>query len=202
MTDVLDEAIYLTNTLTRKKEKFGPIDPKEVRIYTCGPTVYRDIHIGNLRTYLMADILKRVLIYNGYKVKHIKNITDVGHMRTDEEHSQAIDPVIVEALKRGKTPQEIAKEYTDQFMEDEKRLNILPADIFPKATEHIKEMIEITKTLLDKGFAYETAGAVYFNVKKFDDYGKLSGNTLKKMIQLLEAVRVSSETDKKDSADF
>ena len=194
--------IFLTNTLTRKKEKFGPIDSKEVRIYTCGPTVYRDIHIGNLRTYLMADILKRVLIYNGYKVKHIKNITDVGHMRTDEEHSQAIDPVIVEALKRGKTPQEIAKEYTDQFMEDEKRLNILPADIFPKATEYIKEMIEITKTLLDKGFAYETAGAVYFNVKKFDDYGKLSGNTLKKMNQLLEAVRVSSETDKKDSVDF
>src|SRR3989344_4264363 len=150
----------------------------------------------------MADILKRVLIYNDHKVKHIKNITDVGHMRSDEQSQNQIDPIIAEALKQGKTPQQIAEEYTKQFLQDEKRLNILPADIFPKATEYIKEMIEITKTLLEKGYAYETDGTVYFNVKKFDDYGKLSGNTLKKMNQLLEAVRVSSETDKKDSADF
>src|SRR3990167_196311 len=199
MTDVLDEAIYLTNTLTRKKEKFVPIDPKEVRIYTCGPTVYRDIHIGNLRTYLAADILKRVLIYNGHKVKHIKNITDVGHMRTDEGQGQAFDPIIIEALEQGKTPQQIAETYTNKFFEDEKSLNILPADTFPKATEHIKEMIEMTKTLIDKGYAYvtdgkeldaeggagrentdpdqyrEKYGTVYFNVKKFTDYGHLSG---------------------------
>ena len=202
MTDVLDEAIYLTNTLTRKKEKFVPIDPKEVRIYTCGPTVYRDIHIGNLRTYLMADIIKRILIYNGYKVKHIKNITDVGHMRTDEGQGQAFDPIIVEALEQGKTPQQIAETYTQKFLEDEKRLNILPADTFPKATEHIKEMIELTKRLVDKGYAYVTDGTIYFNVKKFKNYGQLSGNTLGKMDKLLEAVRVATETDKKDSADF
>ena len=220
--------IFLTNTLTRKKEKFIPLNKKEVRMYTCGPTVYRDIHIGNLRTYLMADILKRVLIYNDHKVKHIKNITDVGHMRTDEQSQNQIDPIIAEALKQGKTPQQIAEEYTKQFLQDEKRLNILPADVFPKATEHIKEMIEITKALLEKGYAYEADGtvldaeggakrgkagirgeaehgnfgAVYFDVKKFKKYGQLSGNTLAKMNKLLEAVRVSSETDKKDSIDF
>jgi len=193
--------IFLTNTLTRKKEKFEAINPDKVGIYSCGPTVYRDIHIGNLRTYLMADILKRVLTYNGYKVFHVKNITDVGHMRTDERQGQ-IDPVIAEALEEGKTPQEIANEYTKKFFEDEKALNIIPSDIFPKATEHTQEMIELTKTLIEKGFAYETDGTVYFNVKKVADYGKLSGNTLDKMDKLLEAVRVSSETDKKDSVDF
>jgi cysteinyl-tRNA synthetase len=193
--------ICLNNTLTRKKEKFEAINPDKVGIYSCGPTVYRDIHIGNLRTYLMADLLKRVLTYNGYKVFHVKNITDVGHMRTDERQGQ-IDPVIAEALKEGKTPQEIASEYTKKFIEDEKSLNIISADVFPKATEHINEMIELTKQLIEKGFAYETDGTVYFDVKKFADYGKLSGNTLDKMDKLLEAVRISSETDKKDAVDF
>jgi cysteinyl-tRNA synthetase len=220
--------IFLTNTLSRKKEKFVPIKKGKVGIYSCGPTVYRDIHIGNLRTYLAADILKRALLYNGYKVQHIKNITDVGHMRTDEEHGQAIDPVIVEALKQGKTPQEIAAEYTKRFFEDEKQINILPADAYPLATDHVKEMIELTKTLVEKGYAYvtggrvlaaesgakrgkagirgeadhESFGTVYFDVKKFEKYGQLSGNTLDKTNKLLEAVRVSSETDKKDSVDF
>ncbi len=220
--------IFLTNTLSRTKEKFGPIKKGQAGIYTCGPTVYRDIHIGNFRTYLMADILRRVLIYNGYKVKHVKNITDVGHMRTDERAGIVVDPVIAEALKQGKTPQEIAETYTKKFFEDEKRLNILPANVYPKATEHVQEMIELTKTLLNKGYAYETDGTVldaevgakrekagirsetehksfgtiYFNVKKFANYGKLSGNTLNKMDKLLKAVRVATETDKKDSADF
>jgi len=191
------------NTLSRKKEKFVPVDLKRAGIYSCGPTVYRDIHIGNLRTYLAADILKRVLTYNGYKVFHVKNITDVGHMRTDRtHHHEAFDPVIAEALKEGKTPQQIAKEYTEKFFEDEKELNILPADVFPKATEHVKEMIRLTRALLEKGYAYETDGTIYFDVKKFKDYGKLSGNTLEKMDKLLEAVRVATETDKKESADF
>src|SRR3989344_3947085 len=182
---------FLTNTFTRKKEKFTSIVKGNVGIYSCGPTVYRDIHIGNLRTYLAADILKRVLIYNGYKVKHIKNITDVGHMRIDEGQGSSFDPIITEALKQGKTPQQIAETYTKQFITDEQRLNILPADTFPKATDHIKEMIKLTKVLLDKGFAYEADGTVYFNVKKFEGYGHLSGNTLDKMGKLLEAVRVA-----------
>ena len=194
--------IFLSNTLTRKKEKFVPIEKGKVGIYSCGPTVYRDIHIGNLRTYLAADIFKRTLIYNDYKVKHIKNITDVGHMRTNEGQGQAFDPIIIEALEQGRTPQQIAQEYTEKFFTDEKRLNILPADTFPKATEHIKEMIQLTKTLIDAGYAYNADGTVYFNVKKFTNYGKLSGNTLNKMGKLLAAVRVATETDKKDSADF
>ena len=193
--------ILLTNTLTRKKEKFVPISSKKVRIYSCGPTVYRDIHIGNLRTYLAADILKRVLLFNGYKVQQIKNITDVGHMRTDEA-GQVTDPVIAEALKEGKKPEEIAAEYTKRFFEDEKKINILPADACPLATDHVKEMIELTKKLVEKGYAYETDDNVYFDVKKFAKYGQLSGNTLEKTNKLLDAVRVSSETDKKDSVDF
>ncbi|OGY23264.1 MAG: cysteine--tRNA ligase [Candidatus Woykebacteria bacterium RBG_13_40_15] len=202
--------MFLTNTLGKKKEKFVPINSDKVGIYSCGPTVYRDIHIGNLRTYLSADILKRVLTYNGYKVYHVKNITDVGHMRTDPATSgprgageeAAIDPIIDEALKQGKTPQEVASEYTKKFLDDEKVLNIIPANVFPKATEHISEMIELTKQLLEKGFAYETRGTIYFDVKRFADYGKLSGNTLDKMDKLLGAVRVATETDKKDSIDF
>src|SRR4030042_5860103 len=147
--------ILLTNTLTRKKEKVTPIKSGFVGIYSCGPTVYRDIHIGNLRTYLAADVLKRVLTYNGYKVFHVKNITDVGHMRTDPATSgprgageeAAIDPIIDEALKQGKTPQEVASEYTKKFVDDEKDLNIIPANVFPKTTDHISEMIELTKQL-------------------------------------------------------
>ncbi len=193
--------IFLTNTLSRKKEEFKPIKPNFVGIYSCGPTVYRNVHIGNLRTYIAADLLKRVFLYNGYGVKHVKNITDVGHMRTAGA-DQAYDPVIAEALKEGKTPLEIAEHYTQLYREDEKKLNVLPAEENPKATDHIAEMIAIIKKLLEKGYAYEVDGAVYFDVKKFASYGELSGNTLDKMDQLLEAVRVSVETDKKDSADF
>ena len=190
------------NTLTRKIENFKPIDPDKIGIYTCGPTVYREVHIGNFRTYIGADILRRVLMYNGYRTVHIKNITDVGHMRSMEQAGAQIDPIIEEALKKGKTPQEIAEHFTKIYLEDEKKLNILPATVYPKATENIKEMIEIIKVLLKKGFAYLVDGTVYFDVKKFKNYGKLSGNTLDKMGNLLKAVRVSLETDKRDSIDF
>jgi len=190
------------NTLTRKIENFKPIDPDKIGIYTCGPTVYREVHIGNFRTYIGADILRRVLMYNGYRTVHIKNITDVGHMRSMEQAGAQIDPIIEEALKKGKTPQEIAEHFTKIYLEDEKKLNILPATVYPKATENIKEMIEIIKVLLKKGFAYLVDGTVYFDVKKFKNYGKLSGNTLDKMDNLLKAVRVSLETDKRDSIDF
>lgn len=193
----------LYNSLTRKVEEFKPLNPSGVGIYTCGPTVYREIHIGNFRTYLMADFLRRTLEYNGYKVNHVKNITDVGHMRISEAHQNIqIDPIIEEALKQGKKPLEIAQYYTDLFFKDEEKLNIKKATVYPRATEHIKEMIAIINTLLERGLAYESDGTIYFNVKKFKSYGKLSGNTLDKMDKLLKAVRVSLETDKKDSADF
>lgn len=207
--------LRIYNTLTRKIEDFKPIEPsprsagQAVGIYTCGPTVYREVHIGNFRTYIGADILRRVLMYNGYRVVHVKNITDVGHMRNIGSDSSAgspqveqIDPIIEEALKEGKTPQEIAEHFTKIFLEDEKKLNILPATVYPKATDHVKEMVEIIKILIKKSFAYEVDGTVYFDVKKFKNYGKLSGNTLDKMDNLLKAVRISVETDKKDSADF
>lgn len=195
--------LRIYNTLVRKIEEFRPLNPPHVGIYTCGPTVYREVHIGNFRTYLMADFLRRTLEYNGYEVTHIKNITDVGHMRVSAEHHDTqIDPIIEEALRQGKKPLEIAQYYTDLFFKDEEKLNIKKASKYPKATEHIKEMIEIIKVLLKKGLAYETDGTIYFDVDKFKQYGKLSGNTLDKMDQLLKAVRVSLETDKKDSADF
>jgi len=198
-----DNMLRLYNTLTRTIEDFKPINPPNVGIYTCGPTVYREVHIGNFRTYLMADYLRRTLEYNGFEVTHIRNITDVGHMRRlDQENREAIDPVIEEALKVGKTPQDIAKHYTDLYLKDEEKLNIKKAAKYPKASEHVKEMIGIIKILLKKGLAYETDGTVYFDVKKFKDYGKLSGNTLERMDKLLKAVRISVETDKKDSVDF
>lgn len=194
--------MQLYNTFSRQLEEFEPISKKAVTIYTCGPTVYRDIHIGNLRTYLTTDILRRVLKANDFEVNSVMNITDVGHFRFSNESNKVIDPIVEEAQKLGVTPLELSKTYTEKFLKDVKRLNLLPHDTMPKASDHIEEMIEVIKALLDKGFAYESDGNVYFKVDKFADYGKLSGNTLDKMDQLLEAVRVSVETDKKDSADF
>lgn len=196
--------LKLYNTLSRKIEDFKPRLAGQVGIYTCGPTVYRDVHIGNFRTYLGADFLRRTLEYNGYRVIHVKNITDVGHMRTigHGHHQEQIDPVLEEAMKEKKTPQQIVEYFTKFFLQDEMKLNILAATKYPKATDHIKEMIAVISLLLKKGFAYEVDGTVYFDVKKFKDYGKLSGNTLNKMDKLLKAVRISLETDKKDSVDF
>ena len=164
--------------------------------------MYRDIHIGNLRTYLTTDILRRVLKANEFEVTSVMNITDVGHFRFSPDKNKAIDPIVEEANKMGITALELSKIYTDKFLKDAKKLNILEHDVLPKASDHIEEMIEVIKVLIDKEFAYEIDGNVYFKVEKFADYGKLSGNTLDKMDQLLEAVRVSVETDKKDSADF
>lgn len=194
--------IYFYNTLTRAKEKFEPIEPGLVKMYVCGPTVYRDIHLGNFRTYLMADLIHRVLAYNDLNVKKIQNITDVGHMRRNENNPEAFDPIITAALESGKSPLEITQTYTHQFLRDGDRLSILAAEIYPKASGHIKEIITIVQHLLAKGFAYDSGENIYFDVRKFGNYGQLSGNTLSKMEKLMEAVRVASETDKNDSADF
>lgn len=194
--------MQLYNTFSRELEEFKPISGQKVLLYTCGPTVYRDVHIGNLRTYLTTDILRRVLKANDYDVSSVMNITDVGHFRFSTDVNKVIDPVVEEAQKMGITPLELSKTYTDKFLKDAKKLNILDHDVMPKASDHIEEMVEVIKVLIEKGFAYVTDGNVYFKVEKFADYGKLSGNTLDKMDQLLEAVRISVETDKKDSADF
>ena len=194
--------MQLYNTFTSQLEEFSPINPPKVTIYTCGPTVYRDVHIGNLRTYLTTDILRRVLKANEFEVTSVMNITDVGHFRFSPDKNKAIDPIVEEANKMGITALELSKIYTDKFLKDMKKLNMSDHDFMPKASDHIEEMVEVIKVLIDKEFAYEIDGNVYFKVEKFADYGKLSGNTLDKMDQLLEAVRISVETDKKDSADF
>ena len=192
----------LYNTLSKTVEEFVPFSDNKVGMYTCGPTVYREIHIGNLRTYITSDILIRTLKYQGRDVTSAMNITDVGHFRFSNEVNRVIDPVMQEAKELGVTPLEIAEKYTDIFLKDAKKVGIASSDFYPKATEHIPDMIALIETLIEKELAYVTEGNVYFNVKKFKEYGKLSGNTLDKMDELLEAVRVSPETDKKDSIDF
>lgn len=191
--------LRLYNTLTKRVDEVRPVEPGIVKMYTCGPTVYRDAHIGNLRSYLMADWIRRALQLNGLQVLHIKNITDVGHMR-QEVLEQGGDKIIAAAIAEGKTPAQIAQFYTDRFLNDERKLNIIPAHEFPKATDHIPEMLAITDRLVEQGFAYETQGNVYYAVGKFADYGKLSGNIAD--AQLLEAVRVDADPLKRDPRDF
>src|SRR5438105_13868196 len=143
--------VRLHNTAARAIEPV-PLDPeRDVRIYSCGPTVYRPVHLGNLRAYLLADSLKRLLLGMGYTVRHVKNITDVGHMR-QELLDRGEDKLIAEALSAGLTPQDIARRYTEEFFRDEQCINIRPADVFPRATEHVQRMIEIAAQLVASGY--------------------------------------------------
>ena len=192
------QRIRLYDSLTRGIRGLRPIDPGRVTIYTCGSTVYRYAHIGNLRTYLAADLLRRSLEYLGYGVFHVKNITDVGHMR-NELTDTGEDRIEAAAEHEGKSPQEIAEFYTEAWFEDERALNLLPAHVFPKATDHIAEMIDLTRRLLERGLAYEVDGTVYYDVSEFPDYGKLSGQRLD---QMRAGHRVEVETDKRDPEDF
>jgi cysteinyl-tRNA synthetase len=190
--------LKLYNTLTRHAEPFAPIEPGLVKMYSCGPTVYRYIHIGNLRTFLMADWLRRALSYFGYEVRHVKNITDVGHMRV-ERLDQGEDKLIAQARKEGKTSLEIAAFYTAAFRQDEAALNILPAHVFPRATEHIPEMIRIVEGLERKGLAYASGGNVFFDVRRFAGYGRLSGNQI---AQMLAGVRDMADAHRRNPEDF
>lgn len=193
----------LLNTLTLKKEKFQPINRGHVGIYTCGPTVYDYAHIGNLRSYIFADILRRVLKYNGYKVKHVMNITDVGHLVSDEDTGE---DKMTKALTRENKPltleamKELADFYTERFREDIADLNIEMPDIMPKASEHIKEDIEIIKKLEEKGFAYKISDGIYFDISKFPEYGKLGGLNKKEVEEKFS--RVARNYEKRNSADF
>lgn len=164
--------IKLYNTLTRKKEEFQPLKDKKVGIYSCGPTVYWYQHIGNLRSYIFSDILKRVLIYNRYKVKQVMNITDVGHLTSDADTGE--DKIEKAAKKEGKTAKEISNYYWKIFRDDFKRLNISEPDIWCKATEHIKEQIALIKKLEEKGYTYKTSDGIYFDTSKLKSYGALS----------------------------
>lgn len=161
------------NTLHKKKEEFKPLHGKAVGLYSCGPTVYNYAHIGNLRTYVFVDILKRALAANGYSVKHIMNITDVGHLTSDADSGE--DKLEKGAAREKKTVWEVAEFYTAAFKRDIKALNILPPDAWSKATGHIKDQIDLIKKLENKGFIYEGAEAVYFDTMKFSGYGKMAG---------------------------
>ncbi|MAG47740.1 cysteine--tRNA ligase [archaeon] len=189
--------LKLYNTLTRKKEIFKPIKKNSVGLYTCGPTVYNYAHIGNLRTYIFEDILKRVLLYNKYKVKHVMNITDVGHLTSDSDTGQ--DKIEKASKKENKTAWQIAKFYTKAFLEDTKKLNILKPDITCKATDYIKEQIDLIKILEEKGYTYEIEDGIYFNTSKLKDYGKLAKL---KIEELKEGARVDVVKGKKHHADF
>ncbi len=162
----------LFNTLTRKKEEFEPINRKEIGIYSCGPTVYWYQHIGNLKAYIFADLVKRVLMYNEFSVKHIINITDVGHLTSDADTGE--DKMEKAAKKEGKSAKEIADYYFKIFEKDLNKLNIIPPFIYTKATEHIKDQIELIKKLEKKGYTYKTNDGIYFDSSKYKQYSKLA----------------------------
>lgn len=185
------------NTLTRKKEELKPVHEGQISMYSCGPTVYSYAHIGNLRTYVFMDILVRTLKYNGYKVKSVMNITDVGHLLSDADEGE--DKMEKAAKERKVEPLEIAKEVTDVFFKDLEKLNILRPTVTPKATDNIKEMIDIVLALLEKGYAYETSDGIYFDIQKFPGYGKLSGQ---KLDEMQAGARVEVNNEKHHPADF
>lgn len=179
------------NTLTREKEEFSPINKNEVSMYTCGPTVYNYPHIGNYRAYIFADVLKRVLSYSGYNVKHIMNITDID------------DKTIRDSQKEKKSLKEFTEFYTEEFMKDIRSLNILYPTKFTKATDYIKEMVELIKRLLEKGFAYKSSdGSTYFDIKKFKEYGKLSRLVLEEQKENASNRIKTDEYEKENAQDF
>jgi cysteinyl-tRNA synthetase len=185
------------NSLTNRKEIFKSIKPGMVTMYNCGPTVYGIQSIGNYRSFLVADLLKRYLIYKGYQVKQIMNITDVGHLTNDSDAGD--DKLEKRAQEENKDPKEIATFYEEKFKQDIERLKINKADKYPRATEHIDEMIKIIQILLDKGYAYEIKKSIYFDLAKFPEYGKLSGNSLE---DLIAGKRVEIIPEKKNPYDF
>lgn len=171
--------LKLYNTLSRNVEKFIPIEEKKVKMYTCGPTVYNYAHIGNLRTYIFEDVLKRTLKYNGYEVNHVMNITDVGHLQSDGDTGE--DKMEMGAKRENKSVLDIARFYEGEFLKDLKSLNIQVANHIPRATDHVKEMIELIKKLEKRGYTYIANNNVYFSIDKFEDYNKLANLSLEEM---------------------
>lgn len=191
--------LFLYNTLTRKKEEFISQKKRETSFYYCGPTVYWTQHIGNLRGAICADLVRRTLEYNDYKVKMVRNYTDVGHLTSDEDEGE---DKMEKAAKRDKlAPTQIAQKYIDIYEKDTCLLNILEPWKLPRATRHIKEMQEMIKTLLDKGYAYETKLAIYFDISKAQNYTKLSGQILENNLEGAGRGEVG-DVDKKNPRDF
>lgn len=190
-------SLKIYNTLTKQKEEFIPLEIDFAKIYSCGPTVYSYAHIGNFRAYLFMDTLRRVLKYNGYKLKHVMNITDVGHLESDADEGE--DKMLKAAKKENKNPYEIAQYYTNIFLEDMDKLNIDRPEIICKATEHISEMIEFVKEILDNGYGYETSKGIYFDISKLDKYPVLSNRNIDEQIA---GARVDIDTEKRNPEDF
>lgn len=190
-------SLVIFNTLSREKEEFTPILPTKVYMYTCGPTVYNYAHIGNMRTYIFEDILKRVILYNDYLVKHVMNITDVGHLTGDRDMGE--DKLENKSKKENKKAKDIAKFYTKSFKEDLKNLNIIFPNKFCAATDNIKEQIKMIKTLEKKGYTYKTSDGIYFDTSKVEDYTKLSHQNIE---DLWEGARVEINEYKRNPTDF
>ncbi len=195
------ENIQLFNTLMRKKEKFIPLEQGKVKMYCCGPTVYLYAHIGNFRTYVFEDVLRRVLEFNGFKVKHVMNITDVGHLTSDADTGE--DKMEVGAEREKKTASEIAEFYAKAFFEEAEELNLLKPTIVCKATDHIADIIELVQKLEKKGYTYVIDSGVYFDTSKLEDYGKLTGMNFERLNETLKAgARVEFDPQKKNITDF
>lgn len=190
-------SFYIYNTMTRNKDEFVPYREGNVGMYTCGPTVYNYAHIGNLRTYIFEDILKKSLEYVNYKVKHVMNVTDVGHLQSDGDEGE--DKMALGASREHKTVWEIAKFYEDAFFEDCTKLNIKRPTIVCRATDHIQEMIDFIKILEEKGYTYVSNGNVYFEIEKFEDYTKLANIN---MDELEAGSRIEIDPNKKNPLDF
>lgn len=190
-------SIKFYNTLTKRKEEFVPIHENEAKIYSCGPTVYNYAHIGNFRAYIFMDNLRRILEYNGYKLKHVMNITDVGHLESDADEGE--DKMEKAARRENKSPFEIAKFYTEVFFEDMNKLNIERPEIIAKATEHIPDMLEFAKEIVKNGYGYETSTAIYFDVSKLDKYPVLSNRNIDEQ---MAGARVDVDPEKRNPYDF
>ena len=189
--------LKLYNTLTHRKDEFEPMNESEVKIYTCGPTVYNYAHIGNLRAYIFMDTLRRTLKYNGYRLKHVMNITDVGHLESDADEGE--DKMLKASKRENKNPYEIAEYYTKCFLRDLERLNIDKPEIICKATDNIKEMISYVQEILKNGYAYETSKGIYFDISKLDKYPELSNRNIEDQIA---GARVDVDPEKRNPYDF
>ena len=195
------DKLRVYNTLSGKKEDFEPINPPFVGMYVCGPTVYSDVHLGNVRTFLSFDVIYRYLIYLGYKVRYVRNITDVGHLENDDDDGE--DKIGKKARLENLEPMEVVQRYTNDFHNVLTQFNLIPPSIEPSATGHIIEQIELTQNLLDKGLAYEVNGSVYFDVAKYDkehNYGKLSKRNIEEMME--SGRDLDSQGEKRNSIDF
>lgn len=194
----VDSPIYFTNTFGRRLQEFQPLEPGRVTVYTCGPTVYSYAHLGNFRAFIVADVLRRMLEYNGYQVMQARNITDVGHLTRDDV-ADGPDKIEDAAKRQNTTPSDIARFYTDAFLVDAERLNIEPPEEAPCATDYIPQMIDLVERLIESGHAYVSHGDVYFDVSTFPHYGALSGNSV---AELVAGARVEVGEGKRSPADF